>query len=263
MNQQMLRREQKVGGFMSSPVISVGPETSLVDAVEMMILRGVGNLVVLDAEKVLGIITEREFLQHLTLNKTVPNKKIKYLLTHAFTKVTPETSILDAAKAMIAKKARLLVFQKDNLGSDHLVGIITSSDLVRAFVRTDRNPSIESAMTNKIHSVKPDNTVLHAAKLMFKKGIGSVIVSSNGSQYGIFTERDLLNRVIASRADIEDKVGPYMTIRLITSKLGIGAKDAAKLMIANKIKRLPLVREGRIVAMVTARDLIEAYQRGR
>lgn len=146
------------------------------------------------AKGFLGVITERELLQHLVLNKTLPNKQVKYVLTQQLTKVTPETSVIEAAKTMIAKKSRLLVFQKTRLtGSDHLVGIITASDIVRSFVKTDRNPSIESAVTNRIYTVRPDSTILGAAKMMLKKGIGSVVVTQDGSPYdgspyGIFTE---------------------------------------------------------------------------
>jgi CBS domain-containing protein len=145
---------------------------------------------------------------------------------------------------------------------DKLSGIITASDIVRAFLQTDRNPSIESAMSNTIFVVRPSNTILAAAKMMLKKGIGSVVVTANGSPYAIFTERDLLNKVLGEQIDIEDKVGAYCTHPVVTAKLGIGAKDAAKIMFARKIKRLPLTKRGKIVAMVTARDLVETFQRG-
>jgi CBS domain-containing protein len=243
--------------------MTVSPETAFADAVQIMILKGIGNLAVVDGGIVKGVITERELLQHLAMNKTVPNKQVKYIMAQQFTKVTPETSVLDAAKTMIARRARLLVFQKDRLtGSDHLVGIITASDIVRAFAKTDRNPPIESSMTNKIYTVRPDNTVLFAVKIMLKKGIGSVIVTANGSPNGIFSERDLLNRVLANHVDIEERVGAYSTTPVLTAAVGIGAKEAAKIMLPRKIKRLPLTRDGRIVAMVTARDLVESFQKG-
>jgi CBS domain-containing protein len=263
MKQQTEERHLKVGDFMSSPVVTVRPDTNFVDAVQMMILKGIGNLAVAEGEKVAGIITERELLQHLALNKTVPNKQVRYVLTQKFMKITPETSILEAAKTMISKKARLLVFRKDRrTGADQLAGIITASDIVRAFLQTDRNPSIESAMTNRIFTLRPGSTILAAAKMMLKKGIGSVIVTANGSPYAIFTERDLLNRVLGEHVDIEDKVGTYCTHPVVTARLGIGAKDAAKIMFLHKIKRLPLTKGGKAVAMVTARDLVEAFQRG-
>jgi CBS domain-containing protein len=261
---QTEERHLKVSDFMSSPVVTVRPDMSFADSVKMMILKSIGNLVVVEGEKVHGIITERELLQHLVLSKTVPNKQVKYILTQKFTKINPETSILGAAKTMISKKARLLVFRKDRrTGADQLAGILTASDIVRAFLQTDRDPSIESAMTNRIYAVRPDNTILAAAKMMLKKGIGSVVVTANGSPYAIFTERDLLNRVLGEHVDIEEKVGAYCTRPVVTAKLGIGAKDAAKIMFSHKIKRLPLTKGDKVVAMVTARDLVEAFQRGR
>jgi CBS domain-containing protein len=263
MKQQAEERHLKVGNFMSSPVVTVRPDTNFVDVVQMMILKGIGNLAVVEGEKVDGIITERELLQHLVLNKTVPNKQVRYVMTQKFTRVTPETSVIDAGKTMISKKARLLVFKKDRrTGADQLAGIITASDIVKAFLQTDRNPSIESVMTNRIFALKPGNTILAAAKMMLKKGIGSVMVSANGSPYAIFTERDLLNRVLGEHVDIEEKVGSYCTHPVVTARLGIGAKDAAKIMFSRKIKRLPLTKGDKVVAMVTARDLVDAFQRG-
>lgn len=264
MKQQTEERRLKVGNFMSSPVITVRPGVNFIDAVQIMILKGIGNLAVAEGEKVEGIITERELLQYLVLNKTLPNKQVKYVLTQKFTKITPETSILEAAKTMISKKARLLVFRKNlQTGADQLAGIITASDIVRAFLMTDRNPSIEGAMTNKIFTLGPGSTILAAAKMMLKKGIGSVVVTTNGPPYSIFTERDLLNRVLGEHVDIEEKLGAYCTHQVTTAKLRIGAKDAAKLMFSHKIKRLPLTDGKEVVAMVTARDLVESFQRGR
>lgn len=249
---------------MSSPVVTVQPDTKFVDAVQMMILKGIGNLAVAEGDAVDGILTERELLQHLVLNKTLPNKRVKYVLTQKFTKITPETTILEAARTMISKKARLLVFQKGKrTGVDQLTGIITASDIVRAFLETDRNPSIETVMTNRIFSLKPNNTILAAAKMMLKRGIGSVLVTTNGAPYAIFTERDLLNRVLGEQVDIEDKVGSYCTHPVVTARRGIGAKDAAKIMFSHKIKRLPLTKGDEVVAMVTSRDLVEAFQRGK
>lgn len=257
-------RPLKVSDFMSSPVVTVNPDAYFVEAIQMMMTKGIGNLVVADGDLVSGVITERELLQYLALEKTIPNKQVRYVMTQRFTRVAPDTTILEAARIMISKKTRLLVFRKDDkTGSDQLAGIITASDLVRAFHETDLNPSIKSAMANKIITLRPNSTILGAVKLMLRKGIGSVIVSTNGEPYALFTERDLLNRVLAKRVDIEERVGNYCTHPVITAELGTGANEAASMMLANKIKRLPLTKRGRIVAMVTARDLAEAFQRSR
>ncbi len=197
-------KQLRVANFMSSPVVSVSSETNFTDAIWLMVDKRIGNIVVVDDEKVSGIITEREILQYLVLNKTIPNKQVKYIFTRNFARVEPDTNVLDAARTMIRRKTRLLVFQKHEITKvDRLVGIITASDLLRGFLETYRNPKIEYAMTNKIITVHPNNTILNAAKLMFKKRIGSVIVTADGSPYGIFTERDLLNKVIGQGVDID------------------------------------------------------------
>lgn len=259
------KRKLRASDFMSSPVVRISSKTNFLDAIRLMVGKRIGNIVVVDdKKKVSGILTEREILQYLALNKTIPNKQVKYILTRNFAKVEPDTTVLTAAETMIRRKTRLLVFQKHKTTkADRLVGILTASDLLRAFLETDRNPSIRAAMTNRVITIHPNNTILNAAKLMFKKRIGSVIVTSDGSPYGIFTERDLLNKVIGQDVDIDEKVGQYCSIPVVTADVGIRANEAGRLMFAHKIKRLPLIKGGRIAAMVTARDLVEAFQRER
>lgn len=249
-------RNLRVGDYASRPVITTAPDTSFMDAVSIMISNNIGNLVVVENENPVGVLTERELLQYLALNKTIPNRPVKYVLSAKFSRLTPDTSILDAAKTMISKKSRLLVFEKEKL-----IGIITASDIVRAFLTVGRNPSLRGAVTGKVYSLHTNNTILNAVKTMSKKRIGSVLVTADDKPYGIFTERDLLNKVLSKNVDIEERVGDYCTGPVITGKLSIGARDAAELMSLHKIKRLPLTSRRKIVAIITARDLVEVFQK--
>lgn len=63
--------------------------------------------------------------------------------------------------------------------------------------------------------------------------------------------------------DLHERIGDYSSFPLITAKTGIGARDAAVIMSSNKVKRLPLTRRGKVVAIVTAKDLLSALQQGR
>jgi CBS domain-containing protein len=185
-------QEQRVKDYMSSPVIMVDQDTPLKDAASIMALRNIGNVVVVDRAMPLGIVTEREILQYLVLNKILPNKAIKFVLNKKYSKVTPTTSIIEAARMMITKKSRLLVFEKDRTTrTEELVGIITASDLVRAFFATGDSPSIKDSMTNTVYTMHPNDTIFAAVKLMFKKRVGSVVVTANGGPEGIFTEREI------------------------------------------------------------------------
>jgi CBS domain-containing protein len=97
-------------------------------------------------------------------------------------------------------------------------------------------------------------------KLMHEKKIGSVIVEKNKS-IGIFTERDLLVHILANNIDLDRPVEGYSSYPLIAAKYGILAKEAASIMAQKGVKRLGLTEDGSLVGIVTARDMVDAYQR--
>ena len=95
---------------------------------------------------------------------------------------------------------------------------------------------------------------------MHDKRIGSIIVEKDG-EYGIFTERDLLVHVLANDVALTGEVGGYSSFPLAVARQGIKGHDAASLMAAKNIKRLGLVTDDdTLVGIVTARDVVDAYQ---
>jgi signal-transduction protein with cAMP-binding, CBS, and nucleotidyltransferase domain len=116
-------------------------------------------------------------------------------------------------------------------------------------------------MTRKPSKLPYDDTIFAACELMHKRRIGSVIVTKEAKPYGIFTERDLLVNVLQKDIDLEEKLGDHCVFPLITALYGIRANDAATVMADNRIKRLPLLKDGKLLAIVTARDLVEAFYR--
>jgi CBS domain-containing protein len=249
-------QELKVQDYMTSNPISVTGDVLFPDALDIMTKKGIGNLVVKEGREPRGILTEREILLYLVQSREIPDKPLREVLFQLFLRIAPHTSIIEAASMMISKKARLLVFENNNF-----VGIITASDLVRAFRKTGRNPSLEGIMSLNVVKLPYDDTIFAACKLMHKRRIGSVIVTKDAKPYGIFTERDLLVRVLQKDIDLEEKLGDHCTIPLATALYGIKANDAATIMADNKIKRLPLLKDGKLLAIITARDLVEAFYR--
>jgi predicted transcriptional regulator len=244
----------KVWSHMSSNPFSIEFTSTLKDAVESMVKHGIGNLVVKDGASI-GLLTEREILLYLYLFGEIPDKELRDIMLRKFTKVSPNTPIDEAAKTMISTKTRLLVYEQNNL-----VGIITTSDLANAFLNTtDRNPSLESMITKNIFSLEHSYSVLEAIKLMYNRRVGSIIVTVHGLYDGIFTERDLLTKILNQNVGLTNEVGNYCSNFMLTARLGIRTREAAKLMFANNIKRLPITNNGRVVGIVTARDLVESF----
>ena len=245
----------KVADYMSPKPITVKDSHGFADSVQIMAEKGIGNLVVVKNRHPVGILTERQILEHISIYGKIKNVKLNDIKISPFHAIDVGTRVIDAARLMIKKKTRLLVFDEK-----HLVGIITATDMVRAFRRTSANPDLSKVASKKIYAVNFRDTVLKASKLMHKKRIGSVIVMKNNLPYGIFTERDILANVLANDVGIENHVGGYCSFPLVTSSARIRAGDASKIMSKNRIKRLVLTKNKKMYAMITARDIVDAFQ---
>lgn len=118
---------------------------------------------------------------------------------------------------------------------------------------------LEEIMVKDIVTVKADASVKKAVELMNKHEIGCLIVVNEGKPVGIVTERDMLKRIIHEPREPEKtKVTEIMSKPLITVTPKISAGDAAKLMLERKIKKLPVIENGRLVGLVTLTDLVRS-----
>jgi CBS domain-containing protein len=107
-----------------------------------------------------------------------------------------------------------------------------------------------------------DVTVRQAARVMAERHIGAVLVTAGGRLDGIFTERDLLNRVVALGKD-PDKVtiGEVMTRNPDTVGPDATALDTLIRMQTKGYRHLPVVDDGELVGIVSVRDLFNAVKR--
>ena len=99
-----------------------------------------------------------------------------------------------------------------------------------------------------------------AVDAMQKERIGSILVTGeNGRLSGIFTERDLLTKVLAEENDLEKcTIGETMTSHPETIELESSLAQAFHRMMVSDLRYLPLVDdEGRPVSIVTSRDMID------
>ena len=112
--------------------------------------------------------------------------------------------------------------------------------------------------SQEVVSVSPQTTVEEAAITMTAKKIGSVVVMDGGKLAGIFTERDLLNRVIGRGLEPKKtSVSQVMSKEVCTISLDDTVENAFELMEKTKCRRLPIIQSGRVVGMVTMRNILE------
>jgi CBS domain-containing protein len=111
----------------------------------------------------------------------------------------------------------------------------------------------------RIISVKPDDSVLDAIRLMAEKNIGAVVVIEDDNLLGIMSERDYARKVIVKgRASDSTPVADIMTSEVLTTSGGETANDCMAIMTERKIRHLPVIEENRVVGMISIGDLVEA-----
>ena len=110
----------------------------------------------------------------------------------------------------------------------------------------------------KIVTLTPSNTVFEAAQKMTEYGVGSVIVLEGDVLVGIFTERDLLNRVVAKGYDPQKIIlKNVMTSEVATVDFHDTLQSSYEKMQKTKARHLPIVQDNRVVGIVTMRNLLE------
>lgn len=252
------RRHLKVDDIMSRKVITTTPETTMMQAAKTMGEKHIGSLVVIKYKTPVAIVTERDLLTRvlacsLDLKKTLVGQVMSYPLI----RICPPFEIREAARTMINKRGRLVVFV-----CGKLAGIITASDLIRAMPDAPETSLIvDDFMTKEIVSADEDETVNTAAEIMGRERVGSVIVTSNEKPLGIFTERDLLSSFLVHSRSLETPLRDACSGLMTSAPAGISIHEAAQIMAAKHIRRLPIMKKKRIAGIITARDLVEAYAR--
>ena len=101
-----------------------------------------------------------------------------------------------------------------------------------------------------------DCNVFEAAKKMRDYKVGALMVVENDTLSGIFTERDLMTRVIAEGHDPKKvKVSEYMTSSVATAPPETPISEAANLMSQNRIRHLPVILDGKLFGVVSSGDI--------
>lgn len=109
----------------------------------------------------------------------------------------------------------------------------------------------------EVATTAPDATVLDAANLMNERRIGALCVVRGVDLVGVFTERDILTRVVSARLDpATTKVADVMTSPVITCGPRGETDDCAAVMSHKRIRHLPVMDGGKLVGMVSTGDLM-------
>lgn len=112
-----------------------------------------------------------------------------------------------------------------------------------------------------VHTISPDATVRQAVEHMNHHRVGSVVVGTS-KVVGIFTERDVLTRIVAAGRDPErTRVSEVMSEQLSWVRLDDDVRDVMKRMTRERKRHMPVIADGRLVGMISIGDVTDWLSR--
>ncbi len=106
-------------------------------------------------------------------------------------------------------------------------------------------------------TIAADDAVLTAARLMNQSGIGGVVVVEDEDVVGIFTERDILRRVVAERRDPGTTlIRDVMTSPVITCRPEAKVEECTAIITEKRVRHIPVVDDGGLCGIVTSGDIL-------
>ena len=123
--------EFSVKDIMNPNVVSLGPEASLKEASELMAQQKIGSIVIVDGDKPVGIITERDFATKIMLKPYSAETKVSEVMSSPVVHVSSDQSVADIIDIMANKDIRKVPV----IDNGKVLGIVTGTEFLRLFVQ--------------------------------------------------------------------------------------------------------------------------------
>ena len=128
---QIVRNVKMVLDSKGYEIYSVAPDTPVLDALKLMAEKGIGAVLVLEGDKVVGIMSERDYARKVALKgKTAEGTRVSEIMTEDVIYVEPSQPIEECMALMVGKRIRHLPV----LDGSNLAGIISIGDVVKAMI---------------------------------------------------------------------------------------------------------------------------------
>lgn len=117
--------------------------------------------------------------------------------------------------------------------------------------------SVADAMTRRPVTVTPNTSIGECAGMMQEERVGSVVIQEDSKFIGIFTERDMTRKIVAKGISPTKEVKDYMSPGITTISPQTDLHEAMILMRNENIRHLPVVFEGKLLGLITAKDILK------
>lgn len=132
-----------------------------------------------------------------------------------------------------------------------------ATDLVEILTtEVPHEDTLAQVMSSPVTTMKTSDALAVAAKKMVKQNIGSVVVLEAKEPVGIITERDITRQVVKGNNALKKMAKKIMSRLRVTGSPTTSVQQAFELMLKNEVRRLPVLDHGKLVGIVTEKDLM-------
>jgi CBS domain-containing protein len=275
------KREGEIMTIARSPVVTMAPTTTVYEAVQIMAKQGFRRIPVTvpGTQKLQGIITATDIVNYFgggdkfqiieqnyagNFFKAI-NEPIRTIMTRNVVSVLATARLKEAIQLMIEHKVGGLPVVDEE---GKIWAIVTERDIINIFKGKLSGVKVEEIMSRNVMTTSPQTTIFEAAKTMTTRGFRRLPIISDNRLVGIVTVMDILRyfgsghvfqhlRSGTITQVLQTPISEIATKTVVTVEPEKDVGFAAELMQENKIGALPVVKDGRLVGIITERDFFK------
>ena len=121
---------------------------------------------------------------------------------------------------------------------------------------------VKDIMKKYVVSIDSAMTVKDAATMMDDANVGCIVITRGNAPIGILTERDFVKRIVSEERDLSTPLADVMSFPLITVDCDDTVWEAAEIMKKNKIHKVPVEEQGKLIGIITTSDIVKLCSMG-
>jgi CBS domain-containing protein len=275
------KSEDEILRVAKTSVITIAPTTSIYDSIKIMAKEGFRRIPIANpGTRVLeGIVTATDIIDYLGGGKSFEliqrksggnlfkaiNQPIRLIMVKNVVSVKTSAKISEAIELMTQKNLGGLPVVDDE---KHVRAIITERDVANMFANRISGITVARLMSEKVVTALATTTIFEAEKTMTAQGFRRLPIVSEGKVIGIVTSMDVIRFFGTGKVFTYLRSGNIIQV-LNTPALDIATKQvatitpdadvgqAAKIMLEKNVGALPVVKDGKLVGIITERDFFK------
>ena len=269
------------GDIMTSPAVSIDAGATVAEALDTMRDQGISSILVRPAGpgSEHGIVTKRDILAKVVVRDLDPEGlRVREVMRTPLITVRPHWGLEEISALMAAARIRRVAVVR----GDEVLGILSDTDIFTALEAQDWSAArvtrkararrraasgtdatvVSDLMSSPVLTAAPDATVRECMRRMLEHGVSSLLVETGPPHHhGIITKRDIITKVVATGKDRElVRVRDVITVPLRTVPPETSIQECSVRMANDNIRRLPIMKDGAIVGIISDTDIFAAVE---